>query len=241
MKILKVYVLLVLLLSSLYVVTYFLDRPSLLNEESKQYHSHTNSLSIMNSVEKGEILPQNEWASNINGTWHITYTLVNPTNILDISGEVSINIDKDKVGTHLKFLAYDYYSDFEKIEADKDRSLLVEKGNLFFKGSVYFSGKVKDNEHLVFSEEEIFEENKSSISLSNEKKSYDLNVNYSSPDNLGDLNLLKRILNSSAVIGDYSDVGMEVKLITFTKNKIVLFARIDTVTEPYTIIYERIS
>lgn len=140
MKLIKIYGLITAIVALSFAVMSFLN----FDKEGKL--SKNGSPLIKIPIEK-EVLPEDQWMDAIIGTWDITFTIQNPNDIVEVTGEIISSKDKGLV-TFSTTLFYQYYYATELYAVDRSKKYLSEIGKANVQGNIIFKQETPDLYHL---------------------------------------------------------------------------------------------
>ena len=79
-------------------------------------------------IEKGEIIPQEDWQETLIGTWHLEFTQKKLTEILNVHGTATFKSNS----TYIYELKFDYYASLAPGEVKVDLDYMRRKGKVIF-------------------------------------------------------------------------------------------------------------
>ena len=177
-------------------------------------------------LEKGEILPKGEWLDNLMGRWQIDFTLENPTQIVDVTGIVTFNLDS----TFVDDLEYKYYENSLPYDVKREGYNLKEMGKSQRYGK--FKTWVFKGEKQIYRE---VDSKKSSDKLKCYTNKLHKRVGY-------DFDFCRSVLYLLPYIGDvYFDYGDRWEVMEFTHENIVIRVVNNEFEKPFLITYKKIE
>lgn len=214
MKLIKMYTAVTVLIALTFVVAF---KCSNTKKEEK--------LLSIEIPEKGEILPKEQWMEAIIGEWKVGFTIQNPTEIIDVTGDIIYKKDNELVEfyntLHYKFY---FHKDLYKVKISDEH--LAQVGKAVRSGNISLDNTFSKGHCL------------------NHYNNYSCN-NTSTPNskhnnNFKEMDFCEKIHWVLVLIGDHEDYSeYRYELLTFSKNEILIKFDTPEIEKPVLISYKR--